>query len=280
LGALLLLVLSIVMFWPRSQTEKAHAAITNLSASLSNSAEVPPTVPTTSIGGPRPASFGIASFVLNDTAPQTMTMTVTVSNIDCTGTQTPDPNDNLVAAHIHAPGAPGTNGPVVWGFFGTPFNETAPNDRLITNLPGVGCTITGKWDATEGNATTLPAQIPNITSGLAYINFHTTQFGGGEIRGQILPAATAPTPAPQPTTAPATPVGPTAIIPMIIPQNVQNQNAVAILGGIGNGTRNNTPVAARPVVVAPQIDQPVLRPPNTGDAGLARGASRVWRDAF
>jgi hypothetical protein len=276
LGAVLLLVLGIVIPWPSTATEKAHAAIINLNATLTNAAEVPPTVPTTSIGGPRPASFGTASFVLNDTTPS-MTMTVTVSNIDCTGTQTADVNDNLVAAHIHAPGAPGSNGPVVWGFFGAPFNETAPNDQVVTPSAGVGCTITGKWDAPEGNATNLTAQLNNIRSGLAYINFHTTQFGAGEIRGQILPAVVVPTPVPSAT---ATAVAPTPIIPLIIPQNIQNQNAIAILGGIGNGTRNNTPVPARPVIAAPQIDQPVLRPPNTGDAGLARVALAVWRSAF
>ena len=43
-----------------------------------------------------------------------------------------------------------------------------------------------------------------------------------------------------------------------------------ILGGIGNGTRNNTPVPARPAAVAPVAVDPglVIRPPSTGDAGL------------
>jgi hypothetical protein len=50
---------------------------------------------------------------------------------------------------------------------------------------GVGGTFSGTWNLTEGNATTLTAQIPNILAGRSYINFHTTQFGGGEIRGAI-----------------------------------------------------------------------------------------------
>jgi len=70
-----------------------------------------------------------------------------------------------VAAHIHAGPAvaPGVNGPVVWGFFGTPFNDNNPND--VVNTPfatGVGGTISGKWDAPEGNATTLTAQVANV----------------------------------------------------------------------------------------------------------------------
>jgi hypothetical protein len=164
-------------------------ADTILFANLTNSQEVPPTVPTTATGAPRPASFGTATFVLN-TAQTAMTFSATIFNIDFTGTQTADVNDNLVAAHIHAGPtvAPGVNGPVVWGFFGSPFNDNNPNDVVMTPFAtGVGATISGKWDAPEGNGTTLAAQVANILGGHSYINFHTTQFGGGEIRGAITP---------------------------------------------------------------------------------------------
>ena len=159
--------------------------------SLTNSQEVPPTTPITSTGGARPASFGTAKFQLNS-AQTAMTFTATINNIDVSGSQTADTNDNLIAAHIHAGAtvAPGVNGPVVWGFFGTPFNDNNPND--VVNTPfasGVGGVISGKWDAPEGNGTTLAAQLTNIRTGHAYINFHTVQFGGGEIRGNF-PAGT------------------------------------------------------------------------------------------
>jgi hypothetical protein len=149
---------------------------------LTNTQEVPPTVPTG-----RPGSYGVAVFSLN-AAQDAMTFTATVNNIDFTGAQSATTQDNLANAHIHAgPSvAPGVNGPVVWGFFGAPFNDTTPND--IVNTPfaaGVGGTISGKWDAPEGNATTLAAQLSNILAGRAYINFHTTQFGGGEVRGNF-----------------------------------------------------------------------------------------------
>jgi hypothetical protein len=160
-----------------------------LHANLTNAAENPPTTPTTSGGAPRPASFGTADFVLN-TAQTALSFTATIFNIDVTGTQTTDVNDNLVAAHIHAGAAvtPTTSGPVVWGFFGTPFNDTSPNDAVFTPFAtGVGGTFSGKWDVLEGNNTTLAAQLDNILEGRSYINFHTTQFGGGEIRGNISP---------------------------------------------------------------------------------------------
>jgi uncharacterized protein (TIGR03118 family) len=156
-------------------------------ASLTNAQENPPTTPTTSTGGPRPASFGTAKFQFN-AAQTAMTFTATINNIDFTGSQTTDTNDNLVAAHIHAASTvtPTTNGPVVWGFFGSPFNDNNPNDQVFTPFTtGVGGVISGKWDAPEGNGTTLAAQLTNIRTGHAYINFHTVQFGGGEIRGNI-----------------------------------------------------------------------------------------------
>jgi len=168
-------------------------------ANLTNSQENPPTVPTLSTGGPRPASFGFATFELNDAMTE-LRWNATIFNIDVTGTQTPDLNDNLIAAHIHAgpTAVPGSNGPVVWGFFGTPFNDTSPRDIVVTAFPTgsgqVGGTFSSKWDAPEGNNTTLTAQLPNILAGRSYINFHTVQFPGGEIRGQIIPIEAVPEP--------------------------------------------------------------------------------------
>ena len=158
---------------------------------LTNGQEVPATVPTTTGGAPRPVSSGTARFQLNG-AQTAMTFTATINNIDVTTAQTADTNDNLTAAHIHAGPtvAPGVNGPVVWGFFGAPFNDNNPNDQVFFPNGGVGGTFSGKWDAPEGNGTTLAAQLTNLREGRAYINFHTRQFGGGEIRGNF-PAATA-----------------------------------------------------------------------------------------
>jgi uncharacterized protein (TIGR03118 family) len=160
--------------------------------SLTNSQEVPPTTPTLSGGGARPASSGTAKFQFNP-GQTAMTFTATINNIDVTGSQTADANDNLLNAHIHAGAsvAPGVNGPVVWGFFGAPFNDNNPNDAANTPFSsGVGGTFSGKWDAPEGNGTTLAAQLTNLRQGRAYINFHTTQFAGGEIRGNF-PSETA-----------------------------------------------------------------------------------------
>jgi hypothetical protein len=171
---------------------QAHAAIIHLAANLTHDQETTTGVLVTNPGGaPRPLSFGTATFVLDTTA-LTMTMVSTIFNIDVNGLQTPnDSNDNLTAAHIHAPAPPGSNASVRWGFFGAPDNDNNPDDLVVTPFVGaVGGTFTSKWDGPEGNTvggipTNLSLQIPNILGGLAYINFHTAQFGGGEIRGQL-----------------------------------------------------------------------------------------------
>src|SRR3954449_1234672 len=59
----------------------AHAVVI-LSATLTNSQEVPPTTPTTSTGAPRPASFGTASFVLNDAMVRAREIVVLVGRLE------------------------------------------------------------------------------------------------------------------------------------------------------------------------------------------------------
>jgi hypothetical protein len=162
---------------------------------MSNANEPPAgsVVPTASTGGPRPASFGTATFTINDTFTQ-MSMVAVVNNIDVTGNQTPnDTNDNLTNAHIHASDTvtPTTTAGVVWGFHGLPFHNNNPADGVLTPFAtGVGGTFTGTWDLPEGNGG-LAGNINRLITGRAYINFHTAQFGGGEIRGTIPEPASA-----------------------------------------------------------------------------------------
>jgi hypothetical protein len=171
----------------------SEAAIITLTANLTNGQENPPILPsqlTMTNGNPRPVSSGTATFTYDDVL-MTLTVNATITNIDVTGMQTPDENDNLAAAHIHASSDPNftptMNAGVVWGFFGMPFNNNNPADQMNTPAMGVGGTFMGTWNNPEGNGTTLSAQIANILAGRSYINFHTTQFGGGEIRGAIVP---------------------------------------------------------------------------------------------
>jgi hypothetical protein len=158
------------------------SAVTSFTATLTGANEAPANAST---------ATGFATFVLND-AQTELSVSVTVFGLDfgpATGTspQTASTFDDLVNAHIHCCAPPGTNASVRWGFIGTPFNNTT-GINIVTPFasPGVGGTFQGVWDANEGQGTTLADQLPGILAGLSYINFHTTQFTGGEIRGQIL----------------------------------------------------------------------------------------------
>ena len=46
------------------------------------------------------------------------------------------------------------------------------------------------WDLNEGNGTTLANELANLKSYSLYLNVHTADHGGGEIRGQIVPEPT------------------------------------------------------------------------------------------
>ena len=64
-------------------------------------------------------------------------------------------------AHFHGPAMPGTNAGVV------------------VPLPSVA-------SPAEGSATLTPAQAADLMAGKWYVNVHTAQHPGGEIRGQVL----------------------------------------------------------------------------------------------
>lgn len=64
-------------------------------------------------------------------------------------------------AHFHGPAMPGTNAGVV-----VPFPSAA--------------------SPAEGSATLTPAQVTDLMAGMWYVNVHTAQNPGGEIRGQVM----------------------------------------------------------------------------------------------
>jgi hypothetical protein len=149
---------------------------------------VPPTIPTLVGGAPRLVSSGTAALIVDDDGFQTLDIDTAIFNIDVTGSQTADPNDNLIGAGIHALSSvlSTTNAPLVFGFFGTPDNDTNLPDLVITPFAGgVGGFVYARWDIGEGNGTTLADQWDNILGGHAYIEFDTAQFPNGEIRGMI-----------------------------------------------------------------------------------------------
>ncbi|MDP9382235.1 MAG: CHRD domain-containing protein [Chloroflexota bacterium] len=75
--------------------------------------------------------------------------------------------ENVRAAHIHL-GAPGQNGHVLVGLYSNP-------------------TGTGRFSGVlaEGEFTPTQEFLTALEAGNLYVNVHTLQYGGGEIRGQV-----------------------------------------------------------------------------------------------
>jgi hypothetical protein len=120
-------------------------------------------------GGLRTGS-GSGTLTLNTTLD-----TLTFNNILYSGL-----SSTSILSHIHGPALPGVSAGVLY-------------DLAAGGFIALG-TTSGSINGTlhlipDPNGTTfdLPTQINQLESGLWYINIHTHNFGGGEIRGQILP---------------------------------------------------------------------------------------------
>lgn len=90
--------------------------------------------------------------------------------------------DNVLMSHIHK-GAPGTNGPIVVWLY-----PSAPPASLI---PGRFDGVLAEGTITSANLVgplaghPLSDLVDLLESGGAYVNVHTSQYPGGEIRGQV-----------------------------------------------------------------------------------------------
>jgi hypothetical protein len=167
-----LLALASVLLLP---APAAHAAPLTFFASLSGANENPPNAS---------PGTGLATVVLDPTA-QTLQVNATFSGL----------TSNDVAAHIHCcQTVPGTNMNVgvattVPAFPGFPLGMTSGT----YSSPVFDLTMTTIYNpafitAEGGLANAEAALIAGIEGGLTYFNIHTVNFGGGEIRGELVPA--------------------------------------------------------------------------------------------
>jgi len=97
---------------------------------------------------------GFGTVVLNNTEDQ-----ITV-NLSWTGLTAP-----ATASHIHGPAAPGVNAGVVFPFSGVPAVTSGAIPEQVFTMPA--------------------ARLADFKAGLYYFNIHTSNYPGGEIRGQI-----------------------------------------------------------------------------------------------
>jgi hypothetical protein len=105
-------------------------------------------------GGVASTATGFGTVVLNDAEDQ-----ITV-NLSWSGLTAP-----ATASHIHGPAAPGFNAAVVFPFSGVPSVTAGVIPEQVFTMPA--------------------ARLADFKAGLYYFNIHTSNFPGGEIRGQI-----------------------------------------------------------------------------------------------
>lgn len=104
------------------------------------------------------AAAGSATVVL-DTDTNTIDLAINISNL----------RNDLTASHIHV-GATGETGGVIVG---------------IGDMSGY--TVIGDFYVLEISDIAFPSEnLGDLLSGSTYLNFHTTQFGSGEVRGQLM----------------------------------------------------------------------------------------------
>jgi hypothetical protein len=133
---------------------------------------------TLTISGSGSSAFETPALATGGVATATCTLNRTTVEIACTARV--HNIVDLTAAHIHV-GGPGVSGPVLMDIPGIPLRSS--DDFTLS------------WTWSERNLTLRPAQgilkmadvFEACSSGNCYLNFHTTQNAGGEVRLQLCP---------------------------------------------------------------------------------------------
>jgi serralysin len=155
-------------------------------------------------GGTGSEASGLGT-VIFDSAAVTASYSFTIEGVDfgpVTGgsPQTPATDDDVTRTHFHTAVA-GVNGPIVFGQIDTvdPANEQDDDDFAIVLNADDSWTLSGVWDQDDPPSPNMGVTINNFaddlgsaTVGIAvplYFNVHTSEFGAGEIRGQLIAIA-------------------------------------------------------------------------------------------
>ena len=138
-------------------------SVVTMRATLTGAEEAPTPVLTGAVG---------TAAVFVDTVNQELAVELRVFNLPTGST----------AAHIHV-GGRGLAGPVVIDF---PIARGITGDTTLIFRVRDGLAFHAR---PEIGINTFADAIQAITGANAYVNVHTTAFGGGEIRGQLAPAA-------------------------------------------------------------------------------------------
>lgn len=91
-----------------------------------------------------------------------------------------DSLSNTFMGHIHS-GSAGVNGPVRTWLYPVNGNAPGPNVSITDRRVFVEGTIT----AANVTGISFDQMVAEMRAGTAYVNFHSTTYPGGEIRGQV-----------------------------------------------------------------------------------------------
>ena len=147
----------------------AQAAIIEFDVTLSGAAETPPT-PSAGVG---------SALIFLDTTGHTLQISMTFSGLSAPTT----------ASHIHCCAAPNVTAPVatqVPFFIGFPIGVTSGSYSHLFDMTQLASYNPAFVSANGGTAdSAFAALTAGMLGGLSYLNIHSQQFTGGEIRGVL-----------------------------------------------------------------------------------------------
>ena len=140
----------------------AHSQTEPFSASLSGAEEVPPI-----------NTSGTAAFEMR-IQPGTITFSLTFSDL----------SSPLAVAHLHFAPSKVAGGVMIFlcGGGGQPACPAATSGTITGTITAANVTGPTAQGISPGD---LDSALEAVRDGLSYANMHTTNFGGGEIRGQV-----------------------------------------------------------------------------------------------
>ena len=140
----------------------AHSQTEPFSASLSGAQEVPPI-----------NTSGTAAFQMT-IQPGTITFSLTFSDL----------SSPLAVAHLHFAPSKVAGGVMIFlcGGGGQPACPAATSGTITGTITAANVTGPTAQGISPGD---LDSALEAVRDGLSYANMHTTNFGGGEIRGQV-----------------------------------------------------------------------------------------------
>ncbi len=128
------------------------------------------------------------------------------------------------------------------------------NGGVVRAIPFTGTTASGAWKSTDTTQALTPDLVVELLASQIYVNVHSDNFPGGEIRGQVLPGAQ-------------------ALMPIALARQTANTTVVTVEGIVTRARGRSTQLQdATAAIVAFQTSGPFR---TAVDSGLVRMGDRL-----